>query len=171
MITKYAKINKPDKTIEYGLLLLPYIDQGNILTENTKVAKLYQTIGQSYTLTGKYNEAIEFSLKSKEIYSELKDDFNIALSLRTIGSAYQSLGNFEKSLENLFVASEIFENKKDLLNKPEYQREKRVFCSVFETIGIIYGKLTQVEKAEQYFNKAINIYKGVQYKKVISTMF
>ena len=55
-------------------------------------------IGYAYYLKGKQDKALEFYIRSQEIYEEIGDQSGMASILNNIGLTYDELGNVQKSI-------------------------------------------------------------------------
>ena len=52
------------------------------------------------TTQGHYEEALDFSLKSIDLYTEMEDKVGIAVGYGNVGTIHYHLGNYELSMEN-----------------------------------------------------------------------
>ncbi len=113
----------------------------------TDRAKCYHHIGFCYLDKENYEEAIRY-LKSALKYTNDRNQFDHIYT--SLGLAYKDGGYYREAIE-------IYEKQIELLSPTMNQNEKEDIEYAYHSIAICYWKLEQEEKADEYFNKLINM--------------
>jgi class 3 adenylate cyclase/predicted ATPase len=153
-------------------------------SELVDLAKIYDSMGDVYSLKAEYSKAIDhFNLSSKYY----KDSSSLAKIHFKCGKVFELWGNYEKALENynagliivnekdsnilvahiytgmgmvcyrqgdLFQAEKLNERALEILRKIN---DESTIASVYNNLGIIFCKLGELEKSLDYHNKSLQI--------------
>ena len=158
LLSLYQKSDNYEKMKQTALELLPFYKKNG---DKKGEAKKLLFIGQTSILIPDTDDAIKYSEEAIKIYSELNDEFGIANAYMCIGQSYRVMGKYDESLSYLFSAIEIYKKYRNQLDKPDKKKEKEYYGNTFESIGIIYAELNQLEKSREYFHKALSIYEEI----------
>ncbi len=115
------------------------------------LASSYSSIGEYYSVTGSYEEALEYYRKCLDIQIEFKNKAGIASTQQKIGTVYYLIGNLNKSIEYLTETAEFFEEHRN-------QGLPRIFSEIASALQLT-GEL---DKALEYLGKSMEIYEGIQ---------
>jgi tetratricopeptide (TPR) repeat protein len=118
-------------------------------------------IGYAYYLKGKQDKALEFYIRSQEIYEEIGDQSGIASILNNMGLTYSELGNVKKAL--LYY-------KRSLKIEEEIGDKQGIALSL-NNIGAIYNGQGQVKEALVYYNNSLKIYQEIGEKEGVARAF
>ena len=128
--------------------------------DNRRIADLKFDLGRIYQLIENFNKSMQYYSKALYIYEKYKDTLNIAKTIRHIGSLYSSrefcetrtsqqkhedfttaLGYYVKSL----YLSTLINNQASII-------------ADYSSLGRIYNKLAQPQKAIWYLSKSLEYY-------------
>ncbi|MDO5968865.1 sensor histidine kinase [Flavivirga aquimarina] len=151
------------------------------------IARANNQLGEIYRSIGDYDKALQHSLKSLQIFKELKKDRLIALVSNNIGELHKNLGNLEESIKYFLLSIDIRKKLDDLnglafsylnlggfyMTNEDYpkalnylKKGEEIFEKfndhyelekIYSNFGIIYLKLNDYDKSLNYFNRAIVI--------------
>ncbi len=126
------------------------------LTEKGETAEYYYNIGYLKTSEEKYTEAIEAFQKATKL------DRLFAKAYEAMGRAYQQLGQQDEAQKNLQKAADIYMSKEnvqdaeDILN--EILKIGKDTVNVYNSLGVLYRKKGDTEKALKNYKKAIKVH-------------
>ena len=154
ILIEYQKTRNLLKLKEVINELIPLYELKGLKNKKGKILIYY---GQVLFQTANFEKSITILQTALEIFKELTDSLNTAISYTLIGNAYNELGKYEESLTNLFSAINIFEKYKKTLGKSYSQREKRKFAETFQIIGNVYQNLKQFDKCRENLYKSLKL--------------
>jgi len=154
ILIEYQKARNLLKLKEVINELIPLYELKGLKNKKGKILIYY---GQVLFQTANFEKSITILQTALEIFKELTDSLNTAISYTLIGNAYNELGKYEESLTNLFSAINIFEKYKKTLGKSYSQREKRKFAETFQIIGNVYQNLKQFDKCRENLYKSLKL--------------
>jgi tetratricopeptide (TPR) repeat protein/serine phosphatase RsbU (regulator of sigma subunit) len=134
-----------EKSLKYSFDALK-ISKENKLTSFE--AEANYSIGFTYYLMNKYDEAIIYLENAITLRKKLKDDKGLSNALNRLGNVYQLKNNYEKALELYREALTISEQIDD----------KKEIARTLTNLGSIYRIQGAFEKAIDYHLKALNFY-------------
>jgi serine phosphatase RsbU (regulator of sigma subunit)/Tfp pilus assembly protein PilF len=120
---------------------------------DTVRARIYLNLSDK-TLRDNVPEAIEFCLKSIELYEATNDKKGICLSYSLLGNAYGKEGNQAKATTALLKA----------LSLAEQLKNQELRCDVYNNMGYLYLREFEYNRALEYFHKALDIQDTIQNK-------
>ena len=118
-------------------------------------SKVLLAIAKTYLWQHRYDQGLKHAKEALEIAKILGDDFRIGQSYRRIADIYFKMSQFEEALDNCKKAEKL------LLNT--VGEDDIATGWLFRKIGEIYqqiDELSKVNKGEEYFIRAINIFKN-----------
>lgn len=154
-----AKQEKKDLNLADGYKLLHllkndessthYIDSMIVLSKkinNTDyISEAYKHKGNFYYTKGKYSNALDYYLKSKN-YTKKDSETSQILDFN-IGLLKLELGNYKEAL-SLFLSFENYLENNNFTNRVDY-------ASCLYAIAYTYNKLDQINLSENYINKGL----------------
>jgi serine phosphatase RsbU (regulator of sigma subunit) len=111
------------------------------------VATAYTYISEAYNQQENYDNAKFYLRSAVEIFAKEQDSVNLASALHNLGYANYCKGQYDSALILYTKTSEIYQK---LGNLPEY-----AYC--LGNTGLVYSKLSEFQKAEEYLLHAIEI--------------
>ncbi len=99
----------------------------------------YYTNNNSEVSIDTFNQAIE-------IYNEINDEANLAITYNNMAVTFNLMGEYEKALESC----------RESLKRCEKLGMNGLKIILFDTIGAIYLKMDNFEQAEKYLNRALD---------------
>lgn len=111
------------------------------------LAKAYGSIGIVFSEQSNYAKALQFHLRSADMYEKLGDRERLATVYNNIGIAYQAQDMCFKALQYFLKALEIKKAKPD-----------ESLGTIYTNIGNIYLKQRNFESAEKYYEIADGIF-------------
>jgi len=141
-------INKYEKALE-SLKISLKIKEKVFGKNNESIATTLYSIGYVYYYSRKYDKSLVNSLKSLEIYQELKvKNFNFLNNLTLIGQIYGKMGEFDKSIS--YYKSYLEYNK-------QIGFDNKVLTNVIDELGKQYCNKGDYQKALENFEKSLEI--------------
>ncbi len=108
---------------------------------------LYNNIGAIYENLDDTLEALEHFTKANELFIELKDDYNTALTISNISKIQTVMGKKEDAINGYLESIHIFSKEESWIN----------IASSYNSLAGIYMKGEEYIKAEEYLLLALNI--------------
>ncbi|MFX1255189.1 MAG: tetratricopeptide repeat protein [Promethearchaeota archaeon] len=104
-----------------------------------------------YTQKGKYDQALEYSQKSLELWMEINDKLGLAECFSTIAEVFEYKGDLGTALENIQRSLELWQEigDKDQIGKN------------INMIGKIYGRKGDMDNALTYFERSLSIFSEI----------
>lgn len=126
-----------------------------ILISNTSgnkesLSKVYNDLGNSYSKTGKSEEALKNYLLSIANSNQRKDSLSIAQSYKNIGALYSEQKDF-------ITAMGYYENAFSLAKKI---KNPALMADCLNNMGVIYEQQLKYKKALDVYSHALQIYKS-----------
>lgn len=116
----------------------------NINDDEYVSADVLLRIGQLFEQLGSYKQALEYFIKSLEIY-EKSNDLSIIVKLYDkIGKMYKNESEYTKALEYYNLSLNLISNHLDIIK-------------TYNNISFIYRKKGQFQLALEYYTKSLNI--------------
>lgn len=140
-----------NKSIELGL-------KG---TNKRSIAITYNNLGAEYIQNGDLQKATEYLLKSLSIREEINDQKGIANISSNISVLYKELLKYD---EAIIYGNTAITTYRQLGLKIEEGR-------VCVNLGLIENRRKHYDKAEQYFDKALALFKGTTYTKGLAAVY
>ena len=106
-------------------------------------------IGVCYAFDSKFDSALYYMGKAREVFSEEHDSLNIAYSYNSIGLVKINTGKYAEGIKSLLNSIKW---KECLVGS--YPTKTLQLASTFLNIGIGFQSLGQFDKAMEYYNKA-----------------
>lgn len=150
---RISEIKEKEKKYDEAIFILKQILKK--LNNNFETAKIYNRIGELYRKTNSNKlalESFEFALSTITNTKNNNTEYNNLMIelLINISSIFSVLGEYNKAIHNLEKALEKnSENNEELL-----MYYKTV---IFNNLASIYAKSNKLEKANLYYNQALNI--------------
>ena len=121
-------------------------------TSLNKRAYLFQQLGQTAFLQGKYDASIAFYEKSLKIYREARtpDHRHLAASYNNIGLVYGCMGEYSKALS--------YYEKSLKIDQKTFPENHPNLGTSYNNIGLIYKNMGEYSKALLYYEKTLEIY-------------
>ena len=134
--------------------MLSVLESKDDLSETYLVAA-YNNLGATYTLWGRYNEALEYyNLAEAQIYERQQSSQTLADIYNNKSRIYTYQRSFPKAIEYLEKSARIYLSK----NKMDYENAQRI-STVYLNIGIAYYDIKEYQIALGYLNKSAEIKK------------
>lgn len=143
----FNDIGIPDSTAYYANSCLLHLKEKNHL------AKAYRLLGSSYRSSGKIDDAIKMLLKSVKIAEEIAYTEMICMIKSDLGILYANKGDFDKAI--MYMKESI-----------SIAHSEQVIYSNYTNMGSIYFKSNDLNNAEKYFLKALELLKKDKNHKV-----
>ncbi|OHD27257.1 MAG: hypothetical protein A2086_02820 [Spirochaetes bacterium GWD1_27_9] len=127
----------------------------NIKEENEEIANLSNNLSTIYIYLGDLNKALDFGLKSLEIFEKIldKNHPHIASSYNNLSMIYRDLGELNKALDFGLKSLEIFEKILDK-NHPS-------LATSYNNLSTIYRDLGELNKALDFGLKSLEIFEKI----------
>jgi serine phosphatase RsbU (regulator of sigma subunit) len=135
--------------LNYLFQCLELVD--DIKSGKNQRAEILQNIGIAYSKMDSLNEAINFYGESLQIFIEMNNMVNTAISYNNIGVLYERQENLDSTLHYYAKALEMFE-------KLDYKLGVSITLS---NIGFIHRKRNEFDSALAYTHKSLDISKQI----------
>src|ERR1044072_2897651 len=142
--TNLHKLGRDSEALAlYKIAVNMHLNAGN----KKSAANTYFNMGYVYFDVGNYSMAINYQLKSLELFTALNLVSDAADAYNSIGSNYMRLDDYSSALKNFFKALNIYQQ----LHQPESE------ALVLSNIGMTYHALSDAAKALDYYQKALQL--------------
>lgn len=141
--TYFFKTN-PTKSKEFYLKAASIVQKNDLISS----ANIFNKLGVIYRKEANFSESYNQLQKAKDIYTSIKDTFNIANSSIDLGILYSYLNEEEKELNNYNEAFELAQKIKDTLLIGKY----------YNLRGNFYLRAKELDSSFLYYTKALNIF-------------
>ncbi|SMD32715.1 Tetratricopeptide repeat-containing protein [Reichenbachiella faecimaris] len=131
----------PDKGRKYAVLGYELAKKINY---KNGYARGLNLVGSTFLTMGEYDAALEFYLKSLEVYEQTKYQMGIFITYNNIGELYEKKFQFKEALKY---------HKKSLALKDKHLRGRHPIMS-HVNLGEIYNQLNYLDSAAIHFRKA-----------------
>jgi len=131
-----------------------YKDQGN----NIGLATVYMSIAEAYNIQGNHNNEKHYLRNAIEIFRQEKDSVKLAITLTNLGYANYSMKQYDSALI-------FYSGTADIYKKLNLQLEYG-YC--IGNTGLVYSKLSDFERAEEYLLRAIEILTKLDDKRAVT---
>ncbi|PWL39112.1 hypothetical protein DKG77_12905 [Flagellimonas aquimarina] len=152
-LSKSFRFQDTEKAIEYGLKSLERSRQINFTKGEIKA--LYD-LGLTHGMTGNYPESLDFFNKCLSISKKNKDYLYIKMVYNSLGIVYKRIGDYPTSKSYYLKTLKLV----DSLNLT-YD-----VSSAYSNLGILYDLMGEPDMAIESYEKALEIYKGPDRKKL-----
>jgi tetratricopeptide (TPR) repeat protein len=115
-------------------------------------SRIYNGIGLAYVDLARYDEAILYYNKARDVYVAHQDNEGIALQLQNIGVVYYMVGRTDDALKNYLRSVSILENLDDV--------NPSILANNYLNTAIVFMQIGEKNKALGFFRKAEQIYTG-----------
>ena len=126
-----------------------------------RLAKSYEGMGMYYNRGGLYTEALDYFIRSAELFEELKyfKDRSRVLSLE--GIIYGSMG---AHFQALTAFNEVLTYQTEI-------NDSLGIANVYNNFGNVYLDLEKFELAKDYYTRAISIYQSLKNAKLVARTY
>tara|TARA_R110002012_G_scaffold322096_1_gene555355 strand:+ start:41745 stop:43829 length:2085 start_codon:yes stop_codon:yes gene_type:complete len=118
------------------------------LKKQSKVSKLLLNLGITQREVGDYAGAEASTIKAIAIFKALDDKKRLSDAYNSLGAITTSLGNHEQAIEFFEIANTLMQ---------EVSKNNDVNTQIINNIGVAYKALGQFKKAEQNFQKLVDL--------------
>lgn len=176
---KYFASN-PQKALEYAKMQMELAVK---LKDKNALETGYDNFGFLYKSFGEYEKSISYHLKSLQIKEEKKDSSGISVCMNGIGGLYFTMQNFPKALDYFIKGTHIdslLNSNENLIDNygnigacydamQQYSKaleyyiraedlskkiSRKISSDLLQNLGTAYLKKGELQKAEEYLNKA-----------------
>lgn len=116
------------------------------------IAKGYILNGIMNTIQGNFDQAEKDYLECKKVREQMHDTLGVAAVLNNIGANHLYLGNLQKALDYFFQSLRIEET---------CSGSAQHIAQSYVNIGDVYIAMKEFDKAIEYFNKYMEVNKGL----------
>jgi len=124
-------------------------------------ASLFNGIGAVYSTMGSPNRSVAFYEQAISIWSRLKDTANAVTGSNNLAIIYKDLGLYDEALETAFSG----------LLKLERQPPSRTLGSSYNTIGSVYTRIQDYDKAYMYYRKSLSARLAIEYSQGVGQSY
>jgi signal transduction histidine kinase len=146
ILTNYAnsliELGQKEEALEYAHNAITY---DSLYGNNLNRAHNYHLLGNVYTYSGDYPEALDAYLISLAAYEKEKNVIDQINVLNNVGLVYNGIGNYEK-------AEKTYLKSLDLIEKNNLEKEK---ISALVNLGSVYTNLGKPEKNKELLLEAL----------------
>lgn len=132
------------------------------LNDNVQIADIFNYIGRVYSLIFREDQAIQYFLKSLNLYeNNLKDKDGVAMNYIDIGNLYYGQENYE-------FASKYFD---DALKLYEELNDESGIATCYTNLGNVFADNNNISKGLYYYYKSIEIQEKTNFKDGLATNY
>ncbi|MBN1969722.1 MAG: sigma 54-interacting transcriptional regulator [Candidatus Delongbacteria bacterium] len=137
--------------------LLDYYDK-----ETNDLAEVLNSIGIIFTETGEYNKGLEFYNKAYSIFSKNNNRKRLYITLYNMGIVYTRLKSYDKAIEMHTESIAKFEK--------EFPDDRWNLSNAVLNLAEVYVALGDIDLAERYLLKSLNIIGNLEAKYILSSI-
>ena len=141
----YLRISNYSKAVECQQIALKIAEENK---NEYWMSFIFQLIGQSYWLKGKYDLHLDFTMKSREVSEKQGNIRGVGASHHKIGIYYGEIGEWKKALKHSQKAY-------DILLKDVIIEKSEIIARITNNIAICYYMMGEFDKALTHYDKAI----------------
>lgn len=123
------------------------INISDSINDKKRLAESYSNLGVTIFRKGDTQQALEYFVKSNELYELLKDSLGIANSLNGIGVMYMSRADYEKAITYFL----------QLIKISDIKGYENILGKAYINIGTAYYEMKEDDKALYYYLESIKI--------------
>lgn len=116
------------------------------------LARGNQNLGILNSIKGNHTQAIEHFLQSEKYYTDLENEFALALLLGNMGVTFEEAGNYEKALEYM---------KKQLV-VGDRLNDAFLISNALANVGAVYSQIDLQDSAIHYYERSLRIAEDVK---------
>jgi len=116
-----------------------------IIGNDMRIGSTLMLIGYIYLSSGEPNEALDYAMKSLNLFKELNNRIGVANCLSLVGDIYYNKGDLNKALKFCNQGLSVKE-----INI-------RIKTGIFRILGTIYQEKGELDRAMKYFKKAVKL--------------
>jgi tetratricopeptide (TPR) repeat protein len=157
------------KYLEAQQYFQQFLDIGNELNNLQIIAKAHNNFGLIYWNTGEYEKAIEAFMQALKLNEELGNKVIMGGNYNNIGNIHKDQGNLDKAIEYYSKALEIsieLDNKQHIAGC--YNNIGAVYADQGKAIKNNTDRIENLEKAIEYYKKALEVSESLKDKRLIS---
>jgi len=147
-VSSHYLSNDVFSSLKYGELALEIAEKSN---DKKALSHALFNLGIVYFYQGLMELSIPYFFRFLEISEEIGESKSISYALVNIGAIYLNLKQYEKAQEFFIKALESAENDTTDSQNFDFTR------SIYNNLGIIAKENGEMEKAIEYFRRAVNI--------------
>ncbi len=117
--------------------------------DNSGLGKAYNYVAQTYNLQGNRENEKLYLQNAIEIFEQEKDSIYLGVALHNLGYANYSMGQYDSALV-------LYTETLDLLKKLGTPYAYRSYYVCLGNMGLVYSRLSEFDKAEEYLVTAID---------------
>lgn len=140
----YNTLGKYDSALLLGKQVIHIADSIN---DKKRLAETYTNLGVTIFRIGDTPQALEYFVKSNELYKILKDSLGIANSLNGIGVVYMNRADYEKAITYFL----------QLINISDIKGYDNMLGKAYINIGNSYYEMNEDVRASNYYLESIKI--------------
>lgn len=140
------------------------LENKEVLSNEEKGFKgsLYNNIGAAKAQQGQMDVALDYYLKSKDIFEELNDQEELAATYNNIALINHNLGNYEYAISNYEISLDYYKTLGS-------HKERAI---ILKNLGMVYEQLLgEYDKALEYYDQALEALKDTKEPLVMADIF
>jgi len=156
----FADLGQRDSALVYAMRAI------EVQEKNIQIIKLpdsgpYKMVGDIYKYDKKYDKAIEYYLRGRQLAIEFDNINNVAISENSLGNIYDLKKQPQEALKHYKKALELAESEKYLLLQTD----------ALSNLGRMYTQMKNYPEALKYLNKNLEICKLAESSNALSTAY
>jgi serine phosphatase RsbU (regulator of sigma subunit)/Tfp pilus assembly protein PilF len=138
------------KALECFIQAANYAEQND---ERDYLGRAYLLMAETYNSQGHSDNEVHYLEQAMEVFESEKDTFNLAYAMHNMGYHNYSLGQYD-------TAMDIYNESLDLFRSSTHPYAEYAYYYCLGNMGLVYSKLSDLQKAEEYLLTAIDTLAG-----------
>ena len=109
--------------------------------------KVLLKYGNFYNLTGDYEKAVDYIIRSKDIFERADNYQGIGSAYNNLGATYEEMGRYDEAMDNLIKALSIY----------EFNVDSSSIAKTYLNLGLLYFRQEDHVKSLELYNKSLQI--------------
>ena len=145
----YSKLRDAGNASKYALKGIE-IGKLNLGENHFALGGLYNALGFSYKIQGKFEKSFESYQSALQILSKYKSGNDLVGTYNNLATLYRQTGRYEEGLQILLIC------KKAAISSME--KDDPNFSTLYNNLGLFYHYLTDYDKALEYYQQSLQIW-------------
>jgi len=123
--------------------------------------KVLLKYGDYFKISGDYDQAVDYYLEAKKIFTDLKKVKALGTLFNNLGATYENMGKYEEAMSNLMEALAIYESINDLYS----------IAKTYVNLGLLYFRQEEYDKSLEFYNRSLQIKRSLNDQEGIALLY
>src|SRR6056297_2495036 len=123
--------------------------------------KVLLKYGDYFKISGDYDQAVDYYLEAKKIFTDLKKVKALGTLFNNLGATYENMGKYEEAMSNLMEALAIYESINDSYS----------IAKTYVNLGLLYFRQEEYDKSLEFYNRSLQIKRSLNDQEGIALLY